>query len=312
MSHRTFLLTLEEVLAQQSDLPRLCADRALPTVETNESNAFYGHADILKAVIGAPASRPLSVTIPHGVSYAGPNLTEANSSHATAYCFQREFDDVMSQFGARALIRSAAPFVYVPTLVAAHKGTRRGTLFFPAHSTRFTSVDAEYDAMADVLAALPAEWHPVRVCCYYMDVLRGRHRPFVERGIPVVSAGHMYDPAFLFRLWHLLSMHEHAASNSHGSHTPYAIAAGCSYTYMPVGEITVTCERGYEDWWEGPRPDYAALLAQVFPPHTRRPHSAVAALADDLLGIRRILPRTRLAAALVAAERRQRFVSVAC
>jgi len=302
-----FVLTLEEVLHQQSDLERLCVDRTLTTVETNESNAFYGHADILKAVIGAPQTRPLNVTIPHGVSYAGPNLTEANSSHATAYCFQREFDVVMSQYGARALIRSAAPFAYVPSLVPPNTARRHGTLFFPAHSTRFTSIDTAFDVMADALAALPAEWHPVRVCCYYMDVLRGHHRPFVERGIPVVSAGHMYDPAFLFRLWHLLSMHEHAASNSHGSHTPYAIAAGCSYTYMPMGEIAVTCERGYEDWWEGPRPECAALLAQAFPAHTRRPNHAVSALADDLLGIRRILPPSRLAAALVAADRRHRL-----
>ncbi len=299
------MLTLAEVLREQADLERLCHDRDLKTVETNVSNAFYGHADILKAITGYPASRPLTVTIPHGVSYAGPNLTEANSAHATAYCYQREFDAIMSRAGTRALIRSAAPFAYVPQLVERASGRREGTLFFPAHSTRFTSVEAEYDATATALAALPIEWQPVSVCCYYMDVLRGHHRPFLERGIPVVSAGHMYDPAFLVRLWHLLSMHRHAASNSHGSHTPYAILAGCSYTYLPIGAVTVRCERGYEDWWEGPRPESAGLLADALPPGEQRSVSALRPLADDLLGLSRQLSPLALAAALVAADRRQ-------
>lgn len=300
------MLTVAEVLREQTDLERLCHDRDLVTIETNISNAFYGHADILKAIAGYPASRPLNVTIPHGVSYAGPNLTEANSAHATAYCYQREFDAVMSQGGRRALIRSAAPFAYVPQLVERADAPRQGTLYFPAHSTRFTSVDTEYDALAESLATLPIEWQPVSVCCYYMDVLRGHHRPFLERGIPVVSAGHMYDPAFLVRLWHLLSMHRHAASNSHGSHTPYAILAGCSYTYLPVGTIAVRCEQGYEDWWEGPRPESAALLSDALPPGLRRSRESLLPLADDLLGISRQLSPVRLSTALIAADRRQR------
>jgi hypothetical protein len=298
------MLTAAEVMREQADLERLCHDRELVTIETNISNAFYGHADILKMIAGYPASRPLSVTIPHGVSYAGPNLTEANSAHATAYSYQREFDAIMSQSGTRALIRSCAPFAYVPQLVERAAGARAGTLFFPAHSTRFTSVETEYDEMAATLAALPMEWQPVSVCCYYMDVLRGHHKPFLERGIPVVSAGHMYDPAFLVRLWHLLSMHRHAATNSHGSHTPYAILAGCTYTYLPVGAITVRCERGYEDWWEGPRAECAALLAEVLPPGAQRTSAALLPLADDLLGVSRQLSPLRLAASLVAADRR--------
>jgi hypothetical protein len=310
------VLTREEVWADQIDLERLCHDRALETVETNTSNAFYGHADILKRVAGVPSGRALSVTIPHGVSFAGPNLTEAHSTHATGYSYQRELDDAMSQHGSRALIRGAAPFTYVPHLVSTAVDARRGTLYFPAHSTRFTSVDAAYDAMADVLAALPAEWQPVRVCCYYMDILRGNHRPFLKRGIPVVSAGHMYDPHFLFRLWHLLSCHERAASNSHGSHTPYAIFAGCRYSYMPIGPVTVRCERGYEDWWEGPRPDSADLLASVFPAHgagdadtrdgAERGSMTASFVANDLLGLARRLTPLQLASALSAADRRQR------
>lgn len=306
------MLTLAEVLHEQRALDRLCADRALQSVELFEWNAFYGHADVLKAAAGMPADRPLFVTLPHGVTFGGqPNAAEAGAAVATAYSYQREYDEALSRGGRRAVIRGAAPFAHVRHLVPAPPAQRDGVLFFPSHSTRFTTAEAEYDRMAQELAALPASLGPVRVCCYYMDILRGHHLPFLERGLSVYSAGHQYDPRFLVRLWHLLTMHAHVFSNSYGSHLPYALFSGCSFTYWPIGTVNNRADAGYEDWCVPTPPVFAEMLSRQFPAGVTRSDLASRLAAVDLIGAHRELSREQLRGCLDAAERRAHVYSAA-
>jgi hypothetical protein len=67
---------------------------------------------------------------------------------------------------------------------------------------------------------------------YWRDFNLGRHIPFQERGLPIVSAGHIYDSAFLYRFYHFCSMHRYAAGNGLGSYIFYSVKAGCSYFYF--------------------------------------------------------------------------------
>lgn len=300
------MLTRDDVLREQQALDRLCEDRTLDTIELFEWNAFYGHAAILKQAAGLPADRPLFVTLPHGVTYSGyPNAAETSARIATAYSYQREYDSALSHNGTRAVIRGSSPFTYVRHLVEAPPTRRDGVLYFPSHSTRFTTAEAEYDQIADALLRLPAHLGPVRVCCYYMDVLRGHHLPFLERGLPVVSAGHQYDPLFLVRLWHLLTMHRHVYSNAHGTHLPYALFSGCSFTFLSAGAVRTHAQPGYEDWYVATPPAYRVMFDRLFPEGMMRDDAAARDTAVDLIGAARELSRDHLRSYLLMAERRE-------
>jgi hypothetical protein len=300
------MLTREAAWHEQRDLLRLCAERQDDALELFPWNGFYGHAAILKAVTGLAADRPLFVTLPHGVTYRGtPNQAETSADIATAYSYQREYDGALSLNGYRALIRGAAPFTYVPDLVGSASGARAGTLYFPSHSTRFSTADAEYDVIADQLARLPASCGPVRACCYYLDILRGHHRPFLERGIEVVSAGHQLDPLFLLRLWHLLTSHDHVMSNSHGTHMAYAMFAGCSFTYWSTGNLQCRTDPGYEDWVVYAPPMYSAIFETLYADGAKRVDFAARQTALDFIGASRKLPIPLLRHALQSAERRE-------
>ncbi len=300
------MLTREAAWQDQRDLSRLCAEREADTIELFPWNGFYGHAALLKAVTGLAPDRPLCITLPHGVTYRGtPNQAETSADIATAYSYQREYDDALSRSGQRALIRGAAPFTYAPDLVGAVSGPRSGTLYFPSHSTRFSTAEAEYDIIADQLARLPAHFGPTRACCYYLDILRGHHRPFLERGIEVVSAGHQHDPLFLLRLWHLLGSHKHVMSNSHGTHMAYAMYSGCSFTYWSTGNLQCRTEPGYEDWVVYAPPSYSAIFETLFADGARRDDPAARQTALDFIGAARKLPIPLLRHALQSAERRE-------
>jgi hypothetical protein len=304
------MLTLAEVLEAQRDLDRLCADRPRRFTERYEQNEFYGHADMLKHVAGLPQNRPLHVVIPHGVGTGQASHWDISTPAATAYSYQREYDAPLSRNGARALIQGAAPFVYLAEMLGPPPAARRGTLFFPAHTIPGIDTDAEYDSIAEMLLALPAELHPVRACIYWTDWLKGQQRPFTERGIEVVSAGHLQDPLFPWRLARLLQMHQVAASNKFGTHTFYALHLGCEYLqvqrhpeYRAVNGREGAVVPGNDVLYDR----LYSLFPQGVPVRTEQ----VVRLADDMLGVHRRLAPDRLRALFIAAERRARLAAAA-
>jgi hypothetical protein len=301
------MLSLAQTLEDQRDLERLCAERERPRGETLDQNALYGHGRILKMAAGLPLDRPVWAVIPHGVSLGTASSWDVGAPVPTAYSFMRDKDDALSQQGRRALIRGAAPWVHLDEMIGAPPPGRRGTLFFPAHTIKGIDYDVEYDAVADALVALPAALQPVRVCVYWADFLKGQHRPFVERGLEVVSAGHNMDPLFPWRLRHLLSQHAVAASNTFATHTVYALHAGLHWLHVSTGPIRHRAEPGREADYKPSSPDFVTVLESLLDVGAPVRPAAAVQLADDLLGVQRQLAPHALAHALVSAERRHRL-----
>jgi hypothetical protein len=303
------MLTLDDVLADQRDIEGLCADRSRPNTELFEQNELYGYAAILKRAASLPLHRPLNVVIPHGISLSGAGQWDLQTPCPTVYSYQREHDVALSYDGERVIIRGASPLVHVASEIQPQP-RRQGTLFFPAHTIKTVHADAEYEAVADTLLQLPADLQPVRVCVYWADYLKGQHYPFVERGLPVVTAGHMWDPLFPWRLAQLLSMHAVAASNSYGTHTFLALHMGCNWLQIPT-PIRYHADPGCE--WHHKPSDGAIKETLDLLLDTGAPVSSTVArqIADDLLGVHRTLPAPALASALHAAERRARLIRAA-
>lgn len=233
--------SLADTLADQRNLDAICADRPVPKTELFDGNAFYGIASVLKRCAGLTDDAPLKATVPHGVVQSDTWVWDAELDAGLPVAFAYPFTYARNLVGAFAnrphraatVIPIASPFLYLARAMQESQPSpeRRGTLFFPCHSTHHTVVNMDFEDLADALVALDAHLQPVTVCVYWKDYLLGHAQPFTDRGLPVVSAGHIFDPEFLPRLYHLFSTHRHAASNSTGSCLFYAVAAGCHAFY---------------------------------------------------------------------------------
>ena len=223
-------------MSEQEDLERLCRDRPLRTREVFRPNAYYGHSLILKTYAGFSLKRPIYGVVVHGVvtdaGYVWANEVAFDVPGVFSYPPYR--DETYRKATDKVVVPSAAPYVYLLKIVQHQElPDRRGTIFFPSHSTHHRTTDTKGDRAADALSALDPEFHPITVCVYWKDFLMGHHRPFADRGFDVVSAGHMYDDHFLFRLHHLCSSHRYASGEQVGSHMFNSVASGCHYFCVP-------------------------------------------------------------------------------
>lgn len=296
---------LRQALDECADLATVCRARELPGIEVFAPNEFYGGDRVLKLYAQVPPDRPLKLVVPHGIVFNDSYVwqAEAQSSLPAVFAYSEARARAYTRYTRKVVFRSAVPFAYAARLTGAPPGQRHGTLVFPGHSTHHVTVEADFERMADALLQLEARFQPVTVCIYWRDHELGRHRPFVERGLAVVSAGHIYDPAFLFRLAHLLSVHRYAASNEVGSSLCYSVIAGCNFFMLPDIATTRTgsADAMRRDLSQ-PDASHAGIGAAFAEPGaglTPSQHAIVAGLA----GLEHVLDMQQMRDCLYAAER---------
>lgn len=243
-----FGLSLEETLAQQENLEALAAEYAPKEDEIFPGNLFYGIDQIIKAYAGFPADYALKVVIPHGIALADDKVWFKELFNPLPSIFyypdaakDRYLKNLNDNHIRKSLTPIASPFVYLQKLYQdIPKPTRKGTLFFLSHSSHYITAETDFEAVAQMLLALPEAYHPVTVCIYWRDYQLGRHHLFAQLGFKIVCAGHMFDPLFLPRLYHLCSLYQYACSNEIGSHLFYTVRSGCSYFQLDIAPSTYT------------------------------------------------------------------------
>ncbi|MHB9002825.1 MAG: hypothetical protein ACYC6C_02005 [Coriobacteriia bacterium] len=302
--------TLARFEAEQEDLDTLCADRELESDAIFTPDDWYGMAAVLKDYAGMPQNRSLKALVPHGVYF--------NDHHVIEYERQADLPVVLGYEQYRlplyavngvVAIPFASPFCYANRLVH-YTGSRRGTLYFPAHSTHWLTVETDWEALTDTAAALGSVDDPVSVVIYWRDYLLGHHVPFVKRGLRIVSAGHMFDQDFLLRLAYLLQTHSRAVTNALGGHVYYAAHAGCATRIIHqdyrVGGDTQALERdvpGFSDerWqvWRG--------IEQAFSVDTEAPTREQLSIVERHLSADRVLEPEELRSLLEWVDRLDRF-----
>lgn len=300
----------EQFLAEAEDIDRLCRPRELRTVELFEPNAFYGNDLVLKRYAGLPCDRPLKAVVPHGIvfdpSYVWEDERRALLPAVFAYSDERAL--AYARTTSKVVLRCAVPFAYLPRMLGeVLPGERSGTLFFPGHSSHRLTGHADFAGMADALTRIESKYQPVTVCIYWRDHELGRHRPFLERGLPVVSAGHMFDPAFLFRLFHLCQRHRYAAGNHVGSSLLYSILAGCNFFLLPGFSVTYAGERAHLEEDLSPGGSQVNELASAFGAPVDKLSERQASLVLGICGIDHVLDPENLRAVLAMAERLDRL-----
>ncbi len=220
-------------MAWEKNILSLAAERELATHEHHKPNDYYGHATLLKRLVGQPLTYPLRLSIPHGLRFdsklwehdyrasfplglvPGPIRAAAIASRVTTRLVP-----------VGPLIHYAPPALSPAAHATAAAQLGQMLLVFPAHSTHH--VDAEF-SHGDFISALTAHartFDSVVVCLYWRDVLRGLAKPYQAAGFHVVTAGHIYDPAFLPRLRSMIELAAMTLSNRLGTHLGYCLHLG--------------------------------------------------------------------------------------
>jgi hypothetical protein len=300
-SFRSF--TADQMWRDEADLTTLCAARPIHTDEAYQPNGYYGHAAILREYAGLPDWLTLKVAVPHGVESEDyePIFARRERVPLVTYGLPTR-RQVLRDHGIRNLLRPIAyPYVYLLELLPTSTVERAGTIFFPHHSGLDTKAQG-LEVLAERLATLPPEYHPVTVCLYFTDVRFGHGDVFEAHGQRVVSSGHSLDPYFLARFHHLCAAHRFAASNHVSSPLFYAIKSGCDYVYIDGGEPT---------WVNGDGTPH--LPRNIDDPRYQRtmgamrgisgaPRSEQLAFTDDHLGTRYVRSPAGLRRFLLSAE----------
>ena len=293
----------EDELAQ---LRRLARPRRLLTRELHPFNAFYGHAEILRRYAGIAGSRPLKAALEHGPTFFqnvdDPDLATRLPRYFCAAPGQACFFEEHAFHRPRA-VAIGAPILYARALAPPQPPADRRLVFFDAHSSHYATSRYDVAATAVRLEELRTEFDEVVVCLYWRDVLLGRAELYRSHGFRCVTAGHMFDERFLFRLVEIISSASIVLTHRLGSHLLYSVAL----------DRPVWLERSavdYELAGDAPRatlgpPKQGEVLQRATALFSRRVERVAPeqrAFADELCGVAHVPSPDELAGLLEEAE----------
>ncbi len=184
----------------------------------------------LKRYLGIPTFIPLDICMDHGAPICDTPITTQLCTELPIFVTNRNQQlELWKRYSKRAFVMGS-PFVYCRRLSRIEQDPyATGTIAFPVHSTHLIEVLTDWDAYAESLLKLPPHFHPISVCMYWKDLLAGHHSAFVERGIPVSTAGHMADRSFALAFYRILRTARYSTSNLLGSYTLYSIEMGIPF-----------------------------------------------------------------------------------
>jgi FkbM family methyltransferase len=230
-SMETKYLESNPLVPNVATLESLAEDRPEKTNELFTPNDFYGHAEVLKQYCGLPADFQIPGILPHG-----PYFSEVVWKPEIQHPLQNLFLISRSQikrygaYSSKNPIVIGSPVYYASKMISDQieeaRQSAEGTVVFPAHSTHHVTTHFEEDRLMEYLNGLPDEWKPIRICLYWKDILLGRHHLYSKAGFPCVTAGHMFDKEFIFRMLPIICSHRRAVTNRIGSCSIYAAAFG--------------------------------------------------------------------------------------
>lgn len=269
-------------------------------------NSYYGMDRILKRYAGLEDPYQLKVALPHGpLADEQPWKPLVDANLPAAWIYPAHVLPIYERATQKLLLRASSPYLYLLRMVERPAaGARSGTIFFPAHSTRFLTAQMDIADIVRRLQELPDRFRPITVCVYWRDYMEGRSDDFVRAGFRIVSAGHMYDPDFLVRLHHLCSTHRYAASNSIGSHLFYSVKSGCSFFWLGSADASYTgTTRHLKEQYAPLQSRSERFLRRLFESAAESSTPRQTAVVNRILGAEHMMPPEALRDALLRLER---------
>ncbi len=225
------MISYQQAMEDQRNLERLCAPKQSTNPEIYGPNNNYGFASILKQYSDYPKNKPIMALIPHGIYLNERNIFpgELNAPLPGVLNYPPFRMAAWKKMAKKKkIIASSSPFLYALKLFKNEfpKADRKGSLYFPPHSTVMNQVTFDKEELLLRLKNFSTEFHPITICMHWYDITQGLHEFFLSHGFNVVSAGHIYDESFIFRWLHIVNQFKFTLSSSLGSSLFYSIAAG--------------------------------------------------------------------------------------
>jgi len=218
----------------KSNLDKICEEKKVNGKEVFDWNTFYGIDKIIKKYVGLPEKYSMKGVWPHGIVMDKEKVLrgEKKAELPVVFCYPPYRYEAYKKRTNKKVVKSAHPYLYFLDMEDNFNVERKGTIFFPRHSTDRVTVKMNYKKLARKIKNIEKKYKPVTVCLYWKDYLMGRAKPFIENDITVVSAGHLKDPKFYQRFNRLCLSHKFSAGNEIGSHIFYSVASGCYYFHV--------------------------------------------------------------------------------
>jgi hypothetical protein len=134
------------------------------------------------------------------------------------YSFPAYRDDSYRAATRKRVVPGCSPWLYMRK---PQEEDRVKVLLMPAHSSVGINAEMDDGRFAE-LALKRYQGEDLQCSIYWRDLQLGRHIPYLQRDIPVVSAGHMFDPLYFERLAGLFATAKVVLTNEFGSHVFYA------------------------------------------------------------------------------------------
>jgi predicted O-methyltransferase YrrM len=223
----TILKDSRQLTAEQA-LEGLCLDRELVTVEIHKPNAFYGHATQVKQGLGLNPHSQLKVMLAHGIAqHRRVWQPKLKSPLPMLLCPGQPYAEYFQHQTGKLAYAVGPMLQYMPGYDDALKLPEERTLVvFPNHSTHYQETEYDFGSVFDLIDREAINFDRVKVCLYWKDVQLGHHKHYLDRGVEVVSAGHMFDPNFGQRLIQILGQASETIAMAVGTNLFYAILMG--------------------------------------------------------------------------------------
>jgi len=204
----------------------------------NDDIYYCSNDKIIRVLFSIPNWHPLHLYIYHGVNLRDYEVgcEYAFKCNIPIFVWKKSEQVYLQERGVNAAYAVGSLFAHYRRMKAICQDPKaKGTLAFPSHSTEFIDAVLNWEKYAQMLMDLPDEFHPVSVCMFWSDIVAGSHKPFLERGIPVFTAGHSSDIDFVDNFYDILRNFRYTTGNTLGSYSFYSVEMGIPYfVYGPI------------------------------------------------------------------------------
>jgi len=231
---------------KQSELEALAEERPQQTAEIFKPNEFYGRGHALKTYLGVDAAYQLPGVMSHSPALWRNLFWDEERDHF--YPFRLSVSthqkETMEGYCPKKSWVIGSPFYYAKRILENEDVPNpQGTLVMPAHSTHHVTNAYDKAQFIKTLKDLPDEYKPLTICLFFRNIQLGDHLDYLNAGFQCTTAGHMFDPEFLFRLVRLIKHHKRCVLNSAGTGAIFCAASSVPVLYI---KQEITPEAGYE------------------------------------------------------------------
>jgi len=196
----------------------------------------YSQGRIYREYARFPYELPLYIYSDHGIHLSTELRPDEREQKAFAmFSYSRSRFPLLQKSLSMPCYRVPHPLIwYRHEHGIAQSSTAKGTICFPAHSVLGKTAIYDIAAFCRQLMELPADMQPVNVCLFMTDIHHGTHLKYLEQGMPVVTAGSVWDFRFADRYYDILKQYKYAISNCIGAYTYYSAEMGIPFSFLPT------------------------------------------------------------------------------